>query len=153
MGVLHRQQRPTFCSRGSCLKMIPEPSMILGYLLLGLIYGEASVWPGDLRQPAAAVYGLAEREVMLHPPSYVLLISKGADHDESGAKACVHDRVGEHRNVVVEYGNPDGLADVFLVTLIFGIHSYGHAGGQELGPGGGDLYMAVFGWKTHVVQS
>ena len=70
-----------------------ETSQILGYLLLGLIYREAFVWPRDLCEPAAPVYGLAEREVVLHPPSYILLISKGADHDESCAKICVHNRV------------------------------------------------------------
>jgi hypothetical protein len=68
-------------------------SHILGNLLLGLIYREATVRPRDVCEPAAAVYGLAEREVVLHPPSNILLISKGADHDESCAKICVHNRV------------------------------------------------------------
>jgi len=90
--------------------------------------------------------------MMLHPPSDILLIPEGADHDEPRAEARVHRRVGKNGNGIVEYRHFDRPADVFLIALVLRMNRHRHTGGQELRPGGGDLYLAVLGAKVHIIQ-
>ena len=81
---------------------------------------------------------------MLHPPPHVLPVSEGADHNDSSSKACVHDGVGQNRNLVIENWNPYGLAYEFGVALVIWIDGYSHAGREKLRPGGCDLHLAFF---------
>jgi len=120
--------------------------------LLGLVNRAAGIGPSQSSEPSLPVYGLAQRQVMLHPPSHVLPVSKGADHDYPCAEGSVHHRIGQDRHLIIKQGNPDLLAYETLIALVIGMNRHGHAGREKLGPGGGYLHLTIRGDKAHIVE-
>ena len=89
---------------------------------------------------------------MLHPPSHILLVSEGADHDYSRAEGGIHNRIGQDRHLIIKQRNPDLLAYELLIALVIRMDRHGHAGREKLGPGGGYLHLSIRGDKAHIVE-
>ena len=79
----------------------------------------------------------------LAPPHHVGGVAEGADHGDARALLGVGQLVGDHRHPHAEQRRGDLGAEQRPVALVVGVGHQGHAGGQQLGPGGLDLHAAV----------
>src|SRR5699024_9214527 len=68
-------------------------------------------------------------------------VTEGADHRDPGALVGLGQRVGVDGGLHVVQRGGDGGAEQVLVALGVGMGDQGHAGGQQLGPGGLDEHL------------
>ncbi len=77
----------------------------------------------------------------LAPPEHVGRVAEGADHGDPRALLRVCQLVGQHRHPDPEQGGGDVGAEQGAEAVVVGVGDQGHAGGQQLGPGGLDLHV------------
>ncbi len=85
------------------------------------------------------------RQVELTPPHHVGHVAEGADHGDARPLVFLGEVVRHDGNLDTEYRRRHGRAEEGLVALVVGMRHHGHAGGQQLGPGGLDHEVAAVG--------
>ena len=92
----------------------------------------------DRHEAAVAAQNLAQREFLLAPPGDVGRIAEGADHEDAGALLGVGQFAREDRYRHAEDRRDRTPAEQRLVACVVGVRGDADAGGQQLGPRGGD---------------
>ena len=88
---------------------------------------------------ALFVNGFAKRQPKFDPPSHILLIAKCTYHDHAGTESRINFRIGQHLNLMAEYGHLNFLTHIFIVSIIIRVHGNGYAGCQQFGSCSGHI--------------
>ena len=103
--------------------------------------------------PAVAPDDHPGRQLQLPPPGDVGQVAERAAHGDPGALVRLRGLMRQHRQLDPVDGRGDRTPEQRLVALVVRVGDQGHAGGDQLGPGGLDVdrAAAVRGGKGHPV--
>ena len=96
-----------------------------------------------------------ESQVVFLAQGIVVRVMRRGDLQRAGAKFTGDVFVGNNRYFAPQHGDDDLLADVFLVTLIFGVNGHGAVAENGFRPGGGhgnEVTTAIGQYVFEVIQ-